>query len=123
MEKENLMSKRRAELMDGNGKVVATFNETCHSHGTTVATVKLHPPLAPFSLTGTESLSLFAKGTSQTVLTVEASDPGGTEINEFHGTSGIGCVPDGTALALVRSPGGDLGTLLIVLANGTVKNF
>jgi hypothetical protein len=117
------MSKRRAELVDGNGKVVATFNETCHSHGTTVATVKLHPPLAPFNLTGTESLAIFAKGISQPILTVEASDPAGTEINEFHGTSAIGCVPDGTAMSLIRNPGGDLGTLLIILANGTVKNY
>ena len=35
------MFKRRAELIDGNGAIVATFNETCHHHGTTVATVKL----------------------------------------------------------------------------------
>ncbi len=117
------MSKRKAELMDGNGKIVATFNETCHSHGTTVATVKLHSPLAPFNLSGTESLAIYAKGFSQPVLTVEASDPAGTDIGEFHGTSAIGCVPEGTGMSLIRSPGGDLGTLLIVLANGTVKNY
>ncbi len=115
------MSKGRAELINGTGSVVATFNETCHNHGTTVATVRLHAPLAPFTLHGTESLAIFAKGNSQAVISVEASDPAGTEIYEFHGTSGTGCVPDHTEVALVRSPGGDLGTLVIVLATGTVK--
>jgi hypothetical protein len=117
------MFKRRAELIDGNGAVVATFNETCHDHGSTVATVKLRAPLAPFKLQGTENLAIFAKGISQPVLSVEASDPTGTEICEFHGTSEIGCVADGTGVTLVKSPGGDLGTLLIVLATGTVKNY
>jgi hypothetical protein len=117
------MFKRRAELIDGTGNVVATFNEACHDHGTTVATVKLHAPLAPFKLQGTESLAIYAKGISQPVLSVEASDPTATEICEFHGTSAIGCVPDGTGIALVKNPGGDLSTLLIVIANGTVKNY
>ena len=44
-----------------------------------------------------------------------------TEICEFHGTSAVGCIPDGTRISLVKSPGGDLGTLLIVLATGTVN--
>jgi hypothetical protein len=115
------MFKRRAELIDEKGVVVATFNETCHDYGTTVTTVKLRAPLAPFRLQGTESLAIFAKGISQPVISVEASDPAGTEITEFHGTSAIGCVSDGAGVALVKSPGGDLGTLLIVLATGTVN--
>ena len=115
------MFKRRAELIDGNGVVVAIFNETCHHYGITLATVKLRAPLGPFNLQGTENLALFAKGISQPVISVEASDPAGIEISEFHGTSAIGCVPDGTGVSLVKSPGGDLGTLLIVLATGTVK--
>jgi len=117
------MLRRRAELIDGSGVVVATFNETCHDHGTTVATVRLHAPLAPFKLQGTENLGLFAKGISQPVISAEASDSTGTEIHEFHGKSVVGCVPDGTGVALVKSPGGDLGTLLIVLATGTIKNY
>jgi hypothetical protein len=76
-----------------------------------------------FKLQGTENLGIFAKGISQPVVSVEASDPTGTEICEFHGTRVIGCVPDGTGVALVKSPGGDLGTLLIVLATGTVNNY
>jgi hypothetical protein len=117
------MFKGMAELTDGNGVVVATFNETCHDHGTTVATVELLAPLAPFKLQGTELLGIFAKGISQPVLSVEASDPTGTDIYEFHGASAIGCVPDGTGVTLVRSPGGDLKTLLIVLATGTVNKY
>jgi hypothetical protein len=91
------MTKGKADLVDEQGNVVATFNETCHHYGVTVVTVR-------------------------PVLTVEASDPSGTEIREFHGTSAIGCVPDGTGIALVKSPGGDLGTLLIVLATGTLSS-
>jgi hypothetical protein len=115
------MFKGRADLIAENGNVVATFNETCHDYGTTVATVKLRAPLAPFTLQGTESLALFAKGRAQAVLSVEASDPAGIEINEFHGKSAIGCVPDDTEVALVKSPGGDLGTLLIVLGQGKIR--
>ena len=77
--------------------------------------------MAPFALQGTESLAIFAKGNSHAIIAMEASDPAGTEINEFHGTTAGGCVPGHTEVALVKSPGGDLSTLLIVLATGTVK--
>ncbi len=115
------MTRRKAELKDENGLVVATFNEACHDYGGTAATVRLRPPLAPQTLKGTELLELFAQGNSQPVLSVEASDPAGTEINEFHGRSAIGCLAVGTKISLVKSPGGDLGTLLIVLASGTIE--
>jgi hypothetical protein len=115
------MFKGRSELVDEKGVVVAAFNETCHDYGTTFATVRLRASLAPFTLKGTESLAIYAKGIGQPVISVEASDPAGTEIREFHGRSAIGCLPDGTAVALVMSPGGDLSTLLAVLATGTVK--
>lgn len=114
------MVKRKAELLDSSGAIVAVFNETCHNHGSTNATIRLRPPLAPFRLQGTESLALYAKGIGEPVISVAASDPAGTEISEFHGKSAVGCLPDGTGVALVKSPGGDLGTLLIVLAQGTV---
>jgi hypothetical protein len=117
-----IMFKGKAELNNENGALVADFSETCHDYGATTVTVKLCPPLAPFTLKGTESLAIFAKGNSQPVIFVEASDPAGTEIREFHGRSAIGCVPDGTGLALVKNPGGDLSTLLIVLGTGTVKS-
>ena len=95
--------------------------ETCHSYGTTVATVRLRTPLAPFALQGTESLAIFAKGIGQPVIFVEASDTAGTEIYEFHGNSAVGCVPDDRGSHWFKSPGGDLGTLLVVLATGTVN--
>lgn len=78
--------------------------------------------MAPFELHGTESLALYAESVAEAVLSVSASDPAGTEIFEFHGKSAIGPVPKGTGVALVKSPGGDLGTLLIVVAKGTVKD-
>jgi hypothetical protein len=109
----------RAEIVDGQGDVVATFNETCHHYGVTVVTVRLR---APVTLQGTELLAIYAKGIAQSVISVEASDPAGTEIREFHGRCEIGCVSDGTEIALVKSPGGDLGTLLIVLGAGTVSS-
>jgi hypothetical protein len=108
--------------VDEQGVVVATFSETCHDHGRTFATVKLRAPLAPFTLQGTESLAVFAKGIGEPVISVEASDPQGTEVCEFHGKSAVGCVPQGGDVTLVKSPGGDLGTLLIVLASGTVHS-
>jgi hypothetical protein len=114
------MFKRRADLVDGTGVVVAAFNETCHDFCATVATVRLRAPLAPFTLQGTESLEIFAKSSAQPVISVQASDPAGTEIREFHGPSAIGCLPDGTEISLVKNPGGDLSTLLIVLAKGTL---
>jgi len=115
------MTKRRAELANEQGNVVAAFNETCHDWGMTFATVRLRAPLAPFTLQGTESLEVFAKGIAQPVISVHASDPEGTDIREFHGRSAIGCLPAGTQISLVKSPGGDLSTLLIVVATGTVN--
>ena len=115
------MVKRKADLVDSSGAVVAVFNETSHHHGATNVTVRLRSPLAPFQLQGTESLALYAASVAEAVISVVASDPGGTEISEFHGKSAVGSLPDGTGLALVKSPGGDLGTLLVVLAKGTVK--
>jgi hypothetical protein len=116
-----IMFKRTADLIDDKGTVVAAFNETCHEYRSTVATVRLRAPLAPFLLQGTESLAIFAKGSSLPVISVEASDPAGTEIREFHGISAVGCIPEGTGIALVKNPGGDLGTLLVVLGTGTVE--
>jgi hypothetical protein len=117
------MFKGNAELVNGQGGTVATFHQTCHAHGRTPMTVRLKPPLAPFVLQGTESLAIYAKSISQAVISVEASEPAGTEISEFHGISTIGCLPDSTEISLVKNPGGDLSTLLIVLAKGTVKTY
>lgn len=113
------MFKGQAELTDPeSGDVVATFQETCQDDGTAAATVRLRTPI---TLQGTELLEIVGTVTPTPMIQVGASDPDGTEICEFHGTSAIGCIPEGGDLTLVRSPGGLLGTLLVVLGKGTVK--
>ena len=113
------MFKGKAELTDPEkGHVVATFNETCHDDGTAAATVRLRTPI---TLQGTETLEIVGTVTSTPMITVGASDPAGTEICEFHGKSAIGCIPDGEDLTLVRTPGGPLQTLLVVIGKGTVQ--
>jgi hypothetical protein len=112
------MFKGKAELTNPeDGNVVATFHETCHHDGATAATVRLRTPI---TLQGTDLLAVVGMETSTPILTVGASDPDGTEIREFHGESAVGCITDGADLTLVRTPGGPLGTLLIVMAKGTV---
>jgi hypothetical protein len=112
------MFKGKADLTDPEkGGVVATFHETCRDDGTAAATVRL---LTPITLQGTELLEIVGTVTPTPMISVGASDPDGTEICEFHGTSAIGCIPEGGDLTLVRSPGGPLGTLLVVLGKGTV---
>ena len=112
------MFKGNAELTDPEkGDVVATFNETCHDGGTAAATVRLRTPIM---LQGTELLEIVGTVTPTPMITVGASDRAGTEICEFHGKSEIGCIPDGADLTLVRTPGGPLGTLLIVIGKGKV---
>jgi hypothetical protein len=113
------MFKGKAELIDPEkGGVVAMFHETCHDDGTAAATVRLRTPIM---LQGTELLEIVGTVTPTPMISVGASDPDGTEICEFHGKSAIGCIPDGADLTLVRSPGGPLGTLLVVIGKGTLR--
>jgi hypothetical protein len=113
------MFKGKAELTDpGTGDLVATFHETCHHEGATFATVRFRTPI---KLSGTDQLAIVGTATSTPMITVAASDPDGTEIREFHGKSEIGCIPEGGELTLVKTPGGELGTLLIVMGKGTVE--
>ena len=112
------MFKGKAELTDPEkGGIVATFHETCHDDGTASATVRLRTPI---TLQGTELLEIVGTVTPTPMISVGASDPDGTEIREFHGKSAIGCIPNGADLTLVRSPGGPLGTLLVVIGKGKV---
>ena len=112
------MFKGRVQLVDPeNGWVVATFNETCRDNGTAAATVRLREPI---TLQGTQRLEIFGTVTDQQMISVGASDPAGTEIYEFHGRSAIGCISDDADVSLVRTPGGDLGTLLVVLGKGKI---
>jgi hypothetical protein len=115
------MFKGKAELKDPEkGCLVATFKETCHDDGSAAATVKLKTPI---TLKGTELLAIYGTVTSTPMIRVEASDPDGTEICEFQGKSAIDCIPKGGDISLVKSPGGPLGTLLVVLGKGTVHEL
>ncbi len=112
------MFKGKAELTDPeSGHIVATFHETCREEGAVAATVRLRTPI---TLAGTEELAIVGTATSTPVISVGASDPDGTEIREFHGHSASGCITDGADLTLIKSPGGELGTLLIVMGKGRV---
>ena len=112
------MFKGKAELTDPEkGNVVATFTETSYDDGTAAATVRLRPPI---TLQGTELLEIVGTVSPTPLISVGASDPDGTEICEFHGKSAIGSIPDGGDLTLVKSPGGKLGTLLVVIGKGKV---
>jgi hypothetical protein len=112
------MFEGKAELTNPeNDDLVATFHETCHHDGTAVAKVRLRTPIL---LQGKELLAIVGTATPTPMITVAASGAAGSEIREFQGKSAIGCIPDGGDLTLVKSPGGDLGTLLIVLGKGQV---
>jgi hypothetical protein len=65
-------------------------------------------------------LEIVGTVTPTPMISVGASDPVGTVIYEFHGKSAIGCIPDGGDLKLVKTPGGKLGTLLVVIGKGTI---
>jgi len=112
------MFKGKADLIDPETKAIAgVFNETEGDDGTTRATVRLTKPIV---LEGTQRLEVFGTVTDQPMISVGASDPDGTEIHEFHGASTIGPIANHAGVSLVRTPGGDLGTLLVVIGNGTV---
>jgi hypothetical protein len=110
------MFKGEAELRNPEtNHNVGHFTETCEDDGTTHARFVLEPPI---TLSGTETLAIF--GGPGPVIEVAAKNGGPTEIREFHGRSGVGCLPEKTEISLVKSPGGDLSTLLIVLGRGTI---
>ena len=78
---------------------VGTFTETCEDDGTSHARVVLEPPI---TLSGTANLAIF--GGPGPVIVVAAENGGPTEIREFHGKSGVGCLPEHTEISLTRSP-------------------
>jgi hypothetical protein len=117
------LSKRWDQMFRGKAELrnpetndrVGTFTETCEDDGTSHARVVLEPPI---TLSGTANLAIF--GGPGPVIGVAAENGGPTEIREFHGKSGVGCLPENTEISLTRSPGGDLSTLLVVLGKGTI---
>jgi len=112
------MFKGRAELIDPeNNMPVATFTEACQGDGKANMKVVLK---APMTVSGTERLAIYSTVKNQEVISVTASGGASTVIHEFEGTSSLGCLADKSDITLTRSPGGPLGTLLVVLGKGTI---
>jgi hypothetical protein len=112
------MFKGKAELVDPEKNTpVATFTETCQSDGTAKMKVVLK---APITISGTERLAIFSTVKDQEVIAVTANGGASTAIHEFEGASSLGCLADKSNITLTRSPGGPLGTLLVVVGKGTI---
>jgi hypothetical protein len=85
------MFRGKAELRNPETNArVGTFTETCEEDGFSHARVVLEPPI---TLSGTENLTVF--GGPGGVIGVAAENGGPTVVHEFHGKSGVGCLPDG----------------------------
>jgi hypothetical protein len=97
--------------------LIATFTERCRVTGVARSRVVLKDPI---TLSGTERLAIFSNIKDQEIIAVTARNEETTEIHEFSGESSLGCLPHNTQISLTRSPGGLLGTLLIVLAKGMI---
>jgi hypothetical protein len=105
------MFKDKAELKDPEaGTIVATLTED----GDRLRVVLKQP----VTLSGTTRLAVYGTTEDAELIAVAAANGEDTEIREFHGVSPIGVLPDHAQLSLTRSPGGPLGTLLIVLGRG-----
>jgi hypothetical protein len=112
------MFRGKAELDDPeNNARVATFTEMCEHDGAAKAKVVLRSPI---TISGTDRLAIYSTIKDEEVIVVTAKDGASTEIHEFGGESSLGCLPDATGVSLTKSPGGDLGTLLVVLGKGTI---
>jgi hypothetical protein len=111
------MFKGKAELIDPETSTfVATFTEACEREAAR-AKVVLGKPI---TLSGTERLAVYSTIKDQEVIGVTAKDGGTMVVHEFSGESSLGCLADKSDITLTRSPGGPLGTLLIVLGKGTI---
>ena len=112
------MFKGKAELRDPETDTpVATFSETCRADGAAHMKVLLHPPL---TISGTERLAIYSTLKDEEVISITAAHGRSTKLHEFQGTSSLGCLADKSEISLTQSPGGRLGTLLIVLGKGTI---
>jgi len=105
------MFKGKAELKDPEtGNIVATLTED----GDRLRVVLKKP----VTLSGTTRLAIYGTTENAELIAAAATNGQDTEVHEFHGVSPIGVLPDHAELSLTRSPGGPLGTLLIVLGRG-----
>ena len=113
------MFKGKAQLRDPETDAdVATLTEVCANDGSAKLRVVLKHA---FSLSGTERLAIHSSVTDQEVIVATAKNGAATEIHEFGGESSLGCLADHSEVSLTRSPGGPLGTLLIVMAKGIIQ--
>jgi hypothetical protein len=84
---------------------VGTFSERCEVGGVATAEVVL---LNPITLANTDFLGVysgvFRNGVPVPVIMAKVSDPAGSSVSKFSGTSEVGCVRSGTKISLVRSP-------------------
>jgi hypothetical protein len=107
------MFKGKAELTDPEtGKVVATFTE----EGDKMKLVLKKPE----TLSGTARLAIYSTLENEELIAVAANGSQDTVIREFHGISSLGALTNGAEISLTRSPGGPIGSLLVVLGRGTV---
>jgi hypothetical protein len=111
------MFRGKAELRSpATNEKVGTFIETCQDDGSSHVRVVLQQRI---TLSGTENLAIF--GGPGLVIGVAVGNGNPTMIGEFHGNSGVGCLPENAEVSLTKSPGGDLSTLLVVLGKGTIE--
>lgn len=101
-----------------SGQTVGTFVERCHHDGSATATVTL---TSPQTISGTQRLEVYSTLKDEAIISVSADGVSQKTVHELEGTSSLGCLPKGTGVSLVRTPGGKLGTLLEVLGNGTIE--
>jgi len=112
------MFRGKAELVDPEKNTpVATFTERCQGDGSAYMKVVLK---APMTISGTERLAIYSTINNQEVISVAAIGETATQVREFDGTSSLGCLADKSDITLTRSPGGPLGTLLVVLGKGSI---
>jgi hypothetical protein len=98
--------------------IVADFTERCSVTGSARAKVTLRDSI---TISGTERLAIYSNIKDQEIIAVTATNGEETKIHEFSGESSLGCLPHNTQVSLVSSPGGPLGTLLVVLGKGTIQ--
>jgi hypothetical protein len=101
-----------------NGARVATFHEECESAHHVIVTISITPAI---KLDGGQSLEVFAVGNATAVTSLHYSGTGHKTVTGFSGKSTAGCLPAGTEVSLVRNLGGALGTLLVVLGKGIIR--
>jgi hypothetical protein len=101
----------------GSHAYVGTFVEDCSRSQTTVRAI-LEPSR---TIMGTETLALEMSNTATFSASVTAQ--GGTlTLHAFGAASATGCIPPGSTIMLIYSPGGMLQSLLVLVGQGVVTS-